>query len=169
MIRVRGRVDEAIVSYDTKHPALLPSNHWLSWLIRKHAHQRGHNGVVATTTKTRKKFLILKANKLSKAVKFKCGFCGELEHRTETQLIANLPALRLAPYTPPLLHRKRLFRALQRQDLKKQNRKALRSLVHMSEHKSCPFGDGSRPQYNEVPSGPTKIPGYTRTTSSHTE
>ena len=63
----------------------------------------------------------------------------------------------------------RLFRALQRQDLKKQNRKALRSLVHMSEHKSPSFGDGSRPQFNGVSSGPAKIPGYKGTTSSHTE
>ena len=47
---------------------------------------------------------------------------------------------------PTVLHdRMRLFRALQRQDLKKQNRKALRSLVHMPKHKSCPFGNGSGP------------------------
>ena len=32
VIRVGGRVDEAIVSYDAKHPALLPSNHSISWL-----------------------------------------------------------------------------------------------------------------------------------------
>ena len=40
VIRVGGRVDEAIVSYDTKHPALLPSDHWLSWLKTRHAHQQ---------------------------------------------------------------------------------------------------------------------------------
>ena len=30
VIRVGGRVDEAIVSYETRHPALLPSDHWIS-------------------------------------------------------------------------------------------------------------------------------------------
>ena len=30
VIRVGGRVDEAIVSYKTRHPALLPSDHWIS-------------------------------------------------------------------------------------------------------------------------------------------
>ena len=79
-------MDEAIVSYVAKHPALLPSTHWISWLRRRHAHQYGHNGVAATTARTRRKFWILKGNKLSKA---------------ETQLMANLPALRLALYTPP--------------------------------------------------------------------
>ena len=101
VIRVGGRVDEAFVSYETRHPALLPSDHWISWLITRHAHQYGHNGVAATTAKTRTKFWILKANKLSKSVKFKCGFCREMAHKTETQLMANLPALRLTPYTPP--------------------------------------------------------------------
>ena len=101
VIRVGGRVDEAIVSYDTKHPALLPSDHWISWLITRHTHQHGHNGVAATIAKTRNKFWILKANKLSKTVQFKCVFCHEREHKSETQLVANLPALRLAPYTPP--------------------------------------------------------------------
>ena len=94
-------MDEAVVSYETKHPALLPSDHWISWLITTHVHQYGHNGVAATTAKTRSKFWILKANKLSKSVKFKCVFCREMAHKTETQLMANLPALHLAPYTPP--------------------------------------------------------------------
>ena len=101
VIRVGGRVDEAIVSYDTKHPALLPSDHWVSWLITRHAHQYGHNGVATTTARTRRKFWILKGNKLSKTVKFKCGFCREMAHMAETQLMANLPALRLTPHTPP--------------------------------------------------------------------
>ena len=101
VIRVGGRLDEAIVSYDQKHPALLPSDHWISWLITRHAHQYGHNGVAATTGKTRRKFWILKANKLSKSVKLKCGFCREMAHKAEAQFMANLPAHRLAPYTPP--------------------------------------------------------------------
>ena len=30
VIRVGGRLDEAIVSYDTRHPSLLPNDHWTS-------------------------------------------------------------------------------------------------------------------------------------------
>ena len=46
----------------------------------------------------------LKATKLSKSVKFKCGFCKEMAHKTEIQLMADLPALCLAPCTPPFYH-----------------------------------------------------------------
>ena len=95
VVRVGGRVDQAIMSYDTRHPALLPCDHWISTLITRHAHQYGHSGVAPTTAKTRTKYWILKATKLSKLVKFKCGFCKEIAHKTKTQLMADLPALRL--------------------------------------------------------------------------
>ncbi|XP_066016486.1 uncharacterized protein [Pocillopora verrucosa] len=101
IIRVGGRVDKAIVSYETRYPALLPSDHWISLLVTRHAHQYGHSGVAATTGKTRRKFWILKANKLRKSVKSKCGFCREMAHKAETQLMADLPVLRLAPHTSP--------------------------------------------------------------------
>ena len=46
IIRVGGRVDESDVSYDEKHPILLPKNHWFSTLIVQmivqHTHQFGH-------------------------------------------------------------------------------------------------------------------------------
>ena len=104
IIRVGGRVDEAIVSYETRYPALLPSDHWISLLVTRHAHQYGHSGVAATTGKTRRKFWILKANKLRKSVKSKCGFCREMAHKAETQLMADLPVLRLVPHTPPFYY-----------------------------------------------------------------
>ncbi|XP_022799900.1 uncharacterized protein LOC111337801 [Stylophora pistillata] len=104
VIRVGGRLDKAVVFYETRHPALLPSDHWISVLTTRHAHQHGHSGVAATTANIRVKYWILKAMELSKSVKFKYGFCKEMAHKTETQLMADLPALRLAPYTPPFYH-----------------------------------------------------------------
>ena len=41
IIRVGGRVDEALVSYETKHPAMLPRDHWISLLITQHFDQIG--------------------------------------------------------------------------------------------------------------------------------
>lgn len=34
--RVGGRVDEALVSYETNYPALLPRDHWITLLITRH-------------------------------------------------------------------------------------------------------------------------------------
>jgi len=39
-------VDEAIVSYETRHPALLPSDHWISMLITRHAHRQDKEEVL---------------------------------------------------------------------------------------------------------------------------
>ena len=104
IIRVGGRVDRAIVTYEAKHPILLPADHRISWLITQHVHQLGHQGVAATTAKVRRKYWILKANKLSKTVKSKCVFCKKMAHKAETQVMASLPQLRLAPQTPPFYY-----------------------------------------------------------------
>ena len=91
-----------MVSYDLRHPALLPYEHSISLLITRHIHQCGHGGVASTTAKIRPKYWILKASKLAKSVKFQCAFCREMVRRVETQQMADLPSVRLAPLTPPL-------------------------------------------------------------------
>jgi hypothetical protein len=62
IVRVGGRVDQALVSYDTKHPVLLPRNHWISHLITQHSHGIGHTGVATTVAKIRKKYWILRGH-----------------------------------------------------------------------------------------------------------
>ena len=88
IIRVGGRIDKAVMSYEEKHPVLLPSKHRISLLITSHMHNQGHPGIATTTAKTRRKYWILKASKLSKAVKFKCVTCREMAHKAETQYFA---------------------------------------------------------------------------------
>ena len=67
-------------------------------------HRLGHTGVATATAKTRRKYWILRGNKLSKSVKFKCVYCKEMAHKAEKQLMADLPSLRLAPQTPPFYY-----------------------------------------------------------------
>ena len=102
--RVGGRVDEALVSYDTKHPALLPRDHWISLLITRHFHQIGHAGVATTVAKIRTRFWIIRAHDLAKSVKFRCVLCREIDEKTETQFMADLPRTRLEPFTPPFYY-----------------------------------------------------------------
>ena len=101
IIRVGGRIDKAITSYEEKHPALLPSDHRTSLLIISHMQNCGDPGVATTTAKSRRKYWVLKANKLSKAVKLKGITCQRMAHKTKTQLMAELPPLRK---TPPFHH-----------------------------------------------------------------
>lgn len=99
--RVGGRVDRALFSYETRHPSLLPREHWVSRLIVRHVHQCGHTGIAATEAKTRKKYWIIGVHDIAKSVKFKCVFCREMEAKTESQVMADLPPSRMAPLTPP--------------------------------------------------------------------
>ncbi|XP_028397204.1 uncharacterized protein LOC114521013 [Dendronephthya gigantea] len=102
IIRVGGRVDNAVVSYETRHPALLPYHHRISRLITEEAHRCGHSGIATTTAKTRRMYWIIRAHDLAKAVKYKCVVCKAMEPKAEShQFMANLPPQRLAPQSPP--------------------------------------------------------------------
>ena len=104
VLRAGGRADKALVSYETRHPALLPRDHGISRLIVQHAHQFGHPGVAATVTKTRTEYWIVRAHDLAKSIKFRCVVCREIGARVESQVMADLPQSRLAPFTPPFHH-----------------------------------------------------------------
>ena len=56
VIKVGGRVDRELMSYETKHIMLLPNKHWISYLITRHMHQFGHCGIAATAPETKQKF-----------------------------------------------------------------------------------------------------------------
>ena len=104
IIRVGGRIENAPVSYETRHPPIIPRCHWLSTLIVRRAHQYGHLGVAATAGKTRKRFWIVGVHHIAKSVKFKCVFCRQRAQKNEIQMMANLPPYRLAPFTPPFFY-----------------------------------------------------------------
>lgn len=75
IIRVGGRIDKAIVSYEEKHPMLLSNEHRISLLITRNVHNNGHPGVATATAKAIPNDWILKANKLSTTAKFNCVTC----------------------------------------------------------------------------------------------
>ena len=101
VIRVGGRADRATVSYESKHPALLPNDSWISHLITRQAHCLGHNGVATTAAKVRRNYWIIRGHDLAKSVKYKCVFCKKMQCKAETQVMAELPKQRVAPHTPP--------------------------------------------------------------------
>ena len=56
ILRVRGRVDKTIATYNTRHPVLLSQDHWTSKLIMLQAHKYGHSGVAAPVAKVRRRY-----------------------------------------------------------------------------------------------------------------
>ena len=104
IIRVGGRADKAIVTYDSKHPVHLPKNHHVSYLITKETHDTNHTGVATTTALTRRKFWIIGVQKLAKSIKKKCIYCKKSHPQIQSQFMAELPQIRLMPHTPPFYH-----------------------------------------------------------------
>jgi hypothetical protein len=100
LYKVGGRVSNSLVTYNQKHPILLPRDHGFSKLVIQRAHQYGHWGVARTVAKSREKYWIIGAERLAKSAKYKCVTCRELSANVETQVMADLPAERMTPSNP---------------------------------------------------------------------
>eukprot|EP00731_Ephydatia_muelleri_P014947 Em0008g667a len=78
--RCGGRLQNAELSFSTKHPILLPRGHRISSLIVRAAHIHVlHNGVKETLTEVRRKYWIVKGRSLTKAILFRCTICRRYE------------------------------------------------------------------------------------------
>lgn len=101
IIRVGGRVDKAAnISYNERHPILLPYDHKLSRLIALHHHEMHHCGNDYTVAQIRQKYWITKAGNLVKAIRRNCVTCKKLASISEKQVMAELPKERLLPSPP---------------------------------------------------------------------
>ena len=101
ILRVGGRLVNAEVPKEVKHPIILPCSHHISQLIVKNYHDlTGHTGVERTLAETRLKFWIIKGRTVVRQVLSKCITCRRLRAPTETQLMADLPASRVSPNEP---------------------------------------------------------------------
>ena len=134
--------DIAVMTWETQHPTLLPYEHTISLLIARHTHQQGHSGFASTTAKIRTRFWILKAMKLVKSIKSKCTFSREMTQRVETQLMVDLPWLRLLPFTALFqVSTCDYFGPLK---VKIGKNKTLHSKIHMLEYQCCSSWEGCR-------------------------
>jgi hypothetical protein len=71
--RCGGRLSNADIPYNVKHPILLPRDHHLTQLIVRRAHERVlHNGVKDTLNEVRSKFWIIKCRSLLKKLIHRC-------------------------------------------------------------------------------------------------
>ena len=162
-----GRVNKAVISYDAKHPVLLPREHWTSLLITRYYHQIGHSGVATTAAKIKKKYWIIRCHDLAKSVKFQCVDCRRIQAKVEQQFMSDLPITRLEPLTPPF-HRTACdyFGPYHvKIDRSKQNDEALWRSLYLLEYPSRASGTRSRLLHNGISTNATQILRNTRTTS----
>ena len=101
-LRIEGRLENADLPLDSKHPLILPGRHPLTGLIVQYQHeQAGHGGPAYTLMKTRKRFWIIHGISSVKFYIANCGKCALLKAKPVRQLMADLPSCRVAVCNKP--------------------------------------------------------------------
>uniref|UniRef100_A0A5S6Q4J4 Integrase catalytic domain-containing protein n=1 Tax=Trichuris muris TaxID=70415 RepID=A0A5S6Q4J4_TRIMR len=96
LFRVGGRLDEAVMAYDAKHPPILPSRHHLTnLLIRKVHSQNCHAGIEATLSLVRAHAWIVDGRAAVRRVVGQCTVCRRYESNPSLPKMAPLPPSRL--------------------------------------------------------------------------
>ena len=140
IIRVGGRVDQALASYDTRHPVMLPRKHQISYLITQCYHEIGHTGVATTVAKNKRKYWIIRSHDLAKLIRLRCVVCRKFDAKVEEQYMANLP-FTTAPVLP---HCVRLLRTVPAKNQPEQTCQVLWSNLYLFDHSGCSFGADRR-------------------------
>ena len=106
MLRVGGRLANAKLLFETKHPVILPSKHDLTDLIVHscHSDQSAHQGVSATLNNLMKRFCVVNPKVTVKRVIKQCLWCKRRRAQPKAQTMADLPPARLQMFDAPFAH-----------------------------------------------------------------
>ncbi len=76
IMRLKGRLENAPLTYDTIHPKLLPANHPFTTLVIRHAHtELFHAGVQSTLATLRQEYYIIRGRKTVRSYILSCVQC----------------------------------------------------------------------------------------------
>lgn len=96
VLRVGGRLDNSDLTFDHKHPMILPSSSKLVKLIFQYYHNRDfHVGPQALLNTIRQKFWPLGGRNTAREIVHKCVTCYKIKPINATQLMGNLPKERV--------------------------------------------------------------------------
>jgi len=79
---------------------LLPFSAWVSTLLVREAHSKGHEGVAATLLKVRKRAWVIKGRIIARKVIENCMVCKKARVRRCQQVMGDLPQERTRPASP---------------------------------------------------------------------
>ena len=102
LVRICGRIKQASISQEMKHPVVLPSQEHISKLLVQHVHEKTlHQGKGITLNKIRSSgyWIIGGGSMVSKMID-ECVTCRRLRAKVQEQKMADLPADRLTPSPP---------------------------------------------------------------------
>ncbi len=101
VIRVGGRLDQSNLSYDKKHPILLPKDHKLTLLIFQYFHLKNlHVGAQTLLHFVRQEFWPLNGRNIARKIVHNCIVCFKNKPKILEQIMASLPKERVT-INPP--------------------------------------------------------------------
>ena len=101
LLRVGGRIQNAILNFGEKHRFILAKTGYLSRLLVHDAHMRTLHGVVQLTrSHLVRKFWVIQNRVLVKDVIRQCVVCCRYSNRTMSQVMSNLPSERVTLVRP---------------------------------------------------------------------
>lgn len=104
MLRVGGRLQKSELSFETKHPLILPKEGNLTTLLVAYYHKKClHGGPQLTINLVRQKFWVLHLRNLVRQHIHSCVPCIRHAASTRHQLMGSLPMSRVTP-SPPFQH-----------------------------------------------------------------
>lgn len=105
ILRVGGRLSQAVLHPHVKHPAILPKDSHISTLLIRHFHSKvQHQGRGMTMNELRANgWWILGSSRAVSSYIFKCVKCRKYRRKTENQSMGDLPVDRTEP-TPPFTY-----------------------------------------------------------------
>lgn len=101
ILRVGGRLRQANIKYETKHPIIIPKGSHLTKLLVLDAHKRTlHGGPQLMMNYLRSGFWIIRMRNEVKKIYRNCVTCLRYSKRNTTQLMGQLPQVRVQPSKP---------------------------------------------------------------------
>ena len=103
ILRVGGRLTNADLPFDLKHPIILPESSHLTSIIIYEIHSTvvGHCSVDSTLNHFCKRFWIINARVTVRRIISECTVCKKVKSKPSNQFMADLPPARLKVYNPP--------------------------------------------------------------------
>ena len=104
-LRVGGRLSNAPLPYNVKHPVILPRRSHVTTLVLRDAHVRtGHSGRRTTLAATQSEYYIIGGRQAAYSLVSSCIGCKKMHGPPVYQLMASLPSDRVTPGGPPFQH-----------------------------------------------------------------
>ncbi len=105
LVCVGGRLDQAPIGQQAKHPVILPKNHHVVTLIVNYYHKLcGHSGLEYTLSLIRQRYWIINGRPTVRKVLNQCVGCKKRQAPMGQQKMADLPEDRTTPSKPPFTY-----------------------------------------------------------------